>query len=126
MTALADIEKVLRVYFDGLYQADPERLRRVFHPQAIYASADETPLLYRNMEEYFSAVAVREAPASRGEVRLDTIHSIELAGENTALARVGCAIGPRRFLDFLSLVRVEGAWLIMAKVFQIIQSPAEE
>ena len=119
--AFSEIPLVLADYFDALYYCDVERLTRVFHPRAIYATADETPLLYRTMEEYFPVVAARQSPASRGEARRDHIDEIQLAGENTALARVRCSIGERDFVDLLTLVRVEGQWRIIAKVFQIIE-----
>lgn len=119
MTRFQAVSKTLNTYFDGLHFADPDRLRQVFHPQAIYASADETPLLFRDMPAYFAAVAKRVSPAARGEPREDVIDSIEFAGDNTALARVRCAIGDRSFTDFLTLVQTGGEWRIMSKVFQI-------
>lgn len=119
--AFGDITPVLADYFDALYFCDTARLEKVFHPKAIYATADETPLLYRTMAEYIPVVAARQSPASRGEVRRDAIDGIELAGDNTAFARVRCAIGSRDFVDFLTLVRTDGTWRIIAKVFQIIE-----
>jgi hypothetical protein len=116
-----DIPRVLADYFDALYFCDTEKLQRVFHPRAIYATADEAPLLYRTMEEYVPVVAARQSPASRNEPRRDYIDAIEVAGENTAFARVRCSIGSRDFVDFLTLVRTDGAWRIIAKVFQIIE-----
>jgi hypothetical protein len=116
-----DISAVLADYFDALYFCDVEKLQRVFHPKAIYATADESPLLHRTMEEYVPVVAARQSPASRGEPRCDHIDAIDLAGENTAVARVRCSIGTRDFVDILTLVRTEGAWRIIAKVFQIIE-----
>jgi len=112
---------VLETYFDGLHHADPERLAAIFHPKAIYATADETPMLYRTMDEYFPVVASRISPALSGEPRRDMVDGIEFAGENTAVARVRCSIGSRDFVDFLTLVRIDGAWRIIAKVFQIIE-----
>ena len=93
MTEIAAVSGVVQTYFDGLYHADVERLEIVFHPKAIYATADETPLLYRTMDEYFPVVAKRESPASRNEPRRDVIESIEFAGANTAFARLRCSIG---------------------------------
>ncbi len=119
MTEFAAVTGVLETYFDGLYYADTDRLAIAFHPKAIYATADETPLLYRTMDEYFPVVAKRVSPASRDEPRRDVIESIEFAGENTAFARVRCSIGTKDFIDFLTLVRTDGAWRIMAKIFQI-------
>ena len=119
--AFKEIPLVLKDYFDALYFCDTEKLQKVFHPKAIYASADESPLLYRTMAEYVPVVAGRQSPASRGETRRDWIDAIELAGENTAVARVRCSIGSRDFVDFLTLVRTGGLWQIIAKVFQIIE-----
>ena len=121
MSEFADVIGVLETYFDGLYHADIERLGIAFHPKAIYATADETPLLYRTMDEYFPVVAQRVSPASRNEARRDVIESLEFAGENTAFARVRCSIGTKDFIDFLTLVRTDGAWRIMAKIFQFTE-----
>ncbi|WP_144579133.1 nuclear transport factor 2 family protein [Agrobacterium sp. DE0009] len=120
-SAFHDITVALQDYFDALYFCDTNRLQRVFHPRAIYATADETPLLYRTMEEYVPVVAARQSPASRNETRRDHIDAIDLAGENTAFARVRCSIGQRDFVDFLTLVRSDGEWRIISKVFQIIE-----
>ena len=121
MNEFAAITGVLGTYFDGLYHADIERLGIAFHPKAIYATADETPLLYRTMDEYLPVVAKRVSPASREEPRRDVIESMEFAGDNTAFARVQCSIGTKDFIDFLTLVRTDGVWRIMAKIFQITE-----
>lgn len=116
----AAVDDLLRRYFDALYFSDADAIGRIFHPRAIYATADEDPPLYLSMREYVAVVARRPSPASRGEARHDVVESVEFAGENTALARVRCSIGDRRFLDFLSLVRDHGEWRIIAKLFQIV------
>jgi hypothetical protein len=120
-TAYRDIPLVLADYLDALHFCDIDKLQQVFHPRAIYATADETPLLYRTMEDYVPLVAARQSPASRGEQRRDHIDAIEVAGENTAFARVRCSIGSRDFVDFLTLIRTEEGWQVIAKVFQIIE-----
>ena len=121
MSDFEGVLKTLSVYFDALYSCNQEKLALAFHPQAIYATADETPLLHRTMDEYFPVVAKRESPASRNEPRRDSIEAIEFAGENTAFARVRCSIGSKDFVDFLTLIRTEDSWRIMAKVFQITE-----
>ncbi|AOF89851.1 nuclear transport factor 2 family protein [Sinorhizobium sp. RAC02] len=125
-TAFQDIYALLQDYFDALYFCDVEKLQRVFHPSAIYATADETPLLYRTMAEYVPIVAARQSPASRNEARRDHVDAIDIAGENTAVARVRCSIGARDFVDFLTLVRTDGQWRIIAKVFQILERQIQE
>ncbi|MBL8567517.1 MAG: nuclear transport factor 2 family protein [Phreatobacter sp.] len=108
---------VTALYFDGLHHSDTQRLRRVFHPQAIYATATEGKLTHLGMDAYFAVVDARQSPASRGEVRTDQIISIEFAGPVTALVRAECAIGPRAFQDLLTFVKLDGEWRIIAKVF---------
>lgn len=118
----AEVAEVLATYFDGLYHSDTERLARVFHPKAVYVTATEAGAeggapLHLTMGDYFPLVAARPSPAGRGEARRDRILSIDFAGPVTALAKVECAIGPKFFTDFLTFIRVEGRWQIIAKVF---------
>jgi hypothetical protein len=115
--AYLDVADVLSMYFDGLYHSDTKRLRRVFHPRAQYVCATEGTLTHLAMEEYFPVVDQRPSPASRGEARADDIVSIEFAGPVTAFARVHCAIGPKYFTDLLTLIRIDGRWQIISKVF---------
>ena len=115
--ALDDVHDLIGRYFDGLYRSDSELLATVFHPAAVYATATEEPLTRLSMAEYLPIVAARESPESRGEARTDAVESIEFVGPVTALARVQCSIGPKHFTDLLSLVRVDGQWQIIAKVF---------
>ena len=122
MSDFDGVMETLKVYFDALYYCDKDKLAVAFHPQAIYATADETPLLYRTMGEYFPIVAARESGALRGDARRDIVDGIEFAGENTAFARVRCSIGQQNFVDLLTLVREATRWRIIAKVFQIIES----
>jgi len=112
-----DVAAVLAVYFDGLHFADSTRLAQVFHSQAQYACVTDGTLLYRDMATYFPVVDARVSPASKGEVRRDEIVSIEFAGPVTARAMVRCSIGARHFTDFLTLIKLEGRWQIMSKVF---------
>ena len=108
---------VLQDYFDGLYESDTLRLRRVFHPLATYTCATEKPILHLGMGDYFALVDKRPSPKSRNETRRDRILSLELAGPDAAFARVECAIGQRFCTDLLTFVRVDGRWMILAKVF---------
>ncbi|XZG69301.1 nuclear transport factor 2 family protein [Chitinibacteraceae bacterium HSL-7] len=125
MNAWHEVQRVLGVYFDTLYHCDLGAFDEVFHPQALYATADEVPPLFRDMPSYRAVLAQRQSPASRDEVRNDHIDAIEFAGENTAFARVRCRIAERDFVDFLTLVRTGGRWQIVAKVFQVVSPQGE-
>jgi len=123
MDSHADVASALADYFDGLYHSDTARLSRIFHPQAIYACATEGSLTHLTIDRYFPIVDARPSPASRGEVRADRIVSIELAGPVTAIVRAECAIGPKQFTDLLTLVKLEGRWQIISKVFHFDSHP---
>jgi Putative lumazine-binding len=112
-----EVAEVLQVYFDGLYFSDTARLRRVFHPRAIYATASGDAPLILSMQEYFPIVDARPSPASRNEVRTDRVLSIEFVGTATAIAKLQCSIRPKHFVDLLTLIRVDARWQIIAKVF---------
>jgi len=120
MNSAADfsaIHSTLELYLDGLYHSDTQRLAKVFHPQAVYATAvGEQPIVWR-MEQYFPAVDARPAPATSGQARTDRVLSIELIGPVTALVKLQCAIAPRHFIDLLTLLKVDGRWQIVSKVF---------
>jgi hypothetical protein len=111
------VAEVLGVYFDGLHDSDTRALAQVFHPKAQYVCVTDGTLLYRDMAEYFPVVDARPSPASRAEVRRDEIVAIEFAGPVTARAVVRCAIAPRLFTDFLTLIKLEGRWQVISKVF---------
>ncbi|HSX93659.1 MAG TPA: nuclear transport factor 2 family protein [Hydrogenophaga sp.] len=124
MSAAADfareseaVAQVLGRYFDGLHHSDVALLEQVFHPEAHYFSATDGSLLHLDMASYFPRVAQRPSPASQGHARSDRILSIEFAGPVTAFAKVECAIPPKAFMDFLTLVKLDGAWRIVSKVF---------
>lgn len=113
----AAVAAVLGDYFDGIYFSDTSILRRVFHPGALYACATGGSLLQLGMDDYFAVVDKRPAPGKLGQLRQDRIVSIDFAGPELAIARVECAIVPKRFVDLLTMVFVNGRWQIMSKVF---------
>ena len=120
-----EIATVMADYFDGLYFSDTDRLGRAFHPDAQYVCASDGTLTRLSMAEYFPVVQARPSPASRSEPRADRIISIEFAGPVTAFVRAECAIGPKRFTDFLTFIRLDDEWRIIAKVFHfdLIEEP---
>lgn len=113
----AGVAAVLGLYFDGLHFSDTARLAQVFHPKAQYVCVTDGTLLYRDMAEYYPVVAARVSPASKGEARRDEIVSVEFAGPATARATLHCAMGDRFFTDFLTLIKLDGRWQVMSKVF---------
>lgn len=111
------IADLLKRYFDGLYHSDVECLSSVFHPKAFYSNTSNGQLEQLSMPSYFERVRNRKSPASLKQVRQDKVLFVDLIGKTTALAKVQCVIEPKFFTDFLSLLKVEGQWQIISKVF---------
>ena len=115
------IEKVLQVYFDGLYEGDTKKLGEAFHPSAHLYSADaggKAADLPR--ADWFKAVESRPSGKEKGSARADRIVSIDFAGPATAFAKVECQLPPRYFTDYLTLLKVDGRWQVISKSFHAV------
>lgn len=110
---------LMKRYYDGLYRCRKDILANVFHPQARYITASGEDVLNLDMETYFSIIDKRKSPKSNGEPHAYDIESIEFAGPVTAFARMRCFMLSKDYTDFLSLIRVDGKWVIISKVFHV-------
>ncbi|MDF2180243.1 nuclear transport factor 2 family protein [Aliiglaciecola sp. CAU 1673] len=109
---LQAVEAMLMQYFDGLHRADIALLDKIFDPQArLYA-----PGVRRSKAQWLELVAHRPVPAQIGDPFAYRVLSIELCGMQ-AIAKVACPLLGQHFIDFLSLLKEEGRWRIMAKQY---------
>lgn len=111
------IVDLLKRYYDALYRCDIALLATVFHASAQYFTASSGELLHLDMHSYFPIVEQRIPPESSGEPYTFSIDSIEFAGAVTAIARMRCSMLAKDFIDLLTLIKLEGEWKIIAKVF---------
>ena len=81
-----------------------------------YDHSDVTAISHL-LQDYFDIIAGRPAPAAQSLARHDRILSIQQAGPNTALATVQCAIPPRYFTDYLTVMKGPNGWQIVSKSF---------
>jgi hypothetical protein len=114
---LADIERALQTYFDGLYEGDPDKLGQVFHDCAHLFSASDGTLQDLPRTAWFEAVRNRRSAQSQDLPRRDWIVQIDRSGPTTAFAKVQCQIPPRYFTDYLTFVKLADGWKIVSKTF---------
>ncbi len=114
---LREIHKAVSIYFDGLYEGDAEKLASVFHPAASLTYLAEGTVKVLHRDEWLAAVRGRVKPKAAGLERLDRILSVDIAGPDMAFVKVACQMPPRYFTDYLSLLRVDGKWLVAQKVY---------
>ena len=69
--------------------------------------------------------ALKIAVSTRSEVaEHERILSVDITGPNTALVKLNCAIAPRFFTDYLSLIKLDGRWQVINKTFVAETLPA--
>jgi hypothetical protein len=118
---IAEVEKTLRVYFDGLYEGDTRKLGEAFHPVShLYSVGADGTAADLPRADWFKMVQSRPSAKSQGSERRDRIVSIDFSGPATAFAKVECQIPPRYFTDYLTLLKVDGRWQVIAKAFHTV------
>lgn len=112
-------EAVLAVvddYCRGVYRGDTALLRSVFDPRARLFAEVRGETYSRTLDEYLAIVADRQSPESLGQAFLMRPIGVEVSHE-IALAKVHCPMFDYNYIDYLSLVRQGGNWIIVNKTF---------
>ena len=118
---VADVEKVLQTYFDGLYEGNTSKLGQAFHPVShLYSIGADGKAADMPRADWFKMVEGRPSAKSKGSERRDRIVSIDFSGPQTAFAKVECQIPPRYFTDYLTLLKADGRWQVIAKAFHTV------
>ena len=111
------IEAAIRTYFDGLYEGDAEKLAQAFHPTSVLTSEQDGKLQVLPYDEWLDLVRNRPSPKAKSLARGDEIVSIDQSSPTSAFVKVKCQIPPRYFTDYLSLLKIDGRWQVVQKVF---------
>ncbi len=106
------VRHVLDEYFEGLYQADCEKLRSICSPDLILKSVD----LRRSLDEWLQLVASRPVPKDLGEPFDFKILSLDLVGKQ-AMAKLYCPLLGHPYIDFIGLLKENQQWKIVNKMY---------
>ena len=118
---VAEVEKVLQTYFDGLYEGNTRKLGEAFHPAShLYSVGADGQAADFPRADWFKMVEGRKSAKDSGSERRDRIVSIDFSGPGTAFAKVECQIPPRYFTDYLTLLKVDGRWQVISKSFHTV------
>lgn len=111
-----EIQQVLILYFEGVYNGNVDKLKQAFHQQALlFGDVNQIPY-FKTLQEYLEVVKNRKSPKVQGEEFDMVVHGIEVIG-NMAIAKVRMRILNYEYRDFLSLINTGGTWQIVNKVF---------
>jgi hypothetical protein len=111
------IKGVIQSYLDGLYESDAGKIASAFHPTSALTSVSNGELVITPRDTWLDNVRARPSPQQRGLARHDRVLAIDHVSPTMAYVKLNCAIPPRFFTDQLSLLKIDGRWQIVQKVF---------
>ena len=112
---LEAIRQTVLDYMEGMIRADLARLRNSFHPSALIVGHMAGVFTTETMDQFVRAV--EEAGGLSADVPLPaTIVVIDVAGPS-AVAKVENDFANMRYTDYLSLLKIDGKWVIVHKTY---------
>ena len=112
-----EIATALGNYFDGFYDGDVGKLRKIFHPNCHLYTATSGSLADADIETIYGRVSDRENPGDRHDPRFDQIVTIDKSGPEIAFVKLHIAVAPNYFTDYLTLLKLDGRWQIITKTY---------
>jgi hypothetical protein len=112
----AAIRQTIQYYFDGGKHRDSVALRKAFHPDARMLFAKDGKLVVVPIGEYIARVT--GSPPKPGEVDSTRrrVTAVDVAGD-AAMATVELERPDALVTDYMSLLKVDGGWMIVNKIF---------
>ena len=100
-------------YYRAMVESDGEALRALFHERALVAGHFGSGLELSSLEDFISSTVDAKSGDGPFEYRLE---GLELVGD-TAVVTVGGYSYGRWFTDHLTMLKINGRWVIMNKTF---------
>jgi len=114
----SSVEKVVQLYFDGLYEGDADKLGAAFHPTADLRWQEKGDLKILTVPDWLAWVRKRPSGKAEGKKREDFVVTIDKSDDNTAFIKVRCQLPPRYFTDYLVAFNLSGDWTIVSKSYR--------
>ena len=123
MNANKEILRVISTYFRGVYKGDVGTLRDIFHRRAQLFGEVNGHGSQKSLADYLEHVKSRKSPADLGEPFLMRALAIDVAG-SIAMAKLKCPMSGLNYIVFLTLARIQGKWLIVARTLTHVDDSA--
>ncbi len=104
-------------YFELMHTQNMDLFDKVFHPDASLFGTPDDKYNVRTAAVYKEQMMNRESPASKGEARRDDILFVDQLFDSNAIARVQLEMFGGVMQDYLSLLKVDGQWYVIAKTW---------
>lgn len=103
-------------YLAGHITGSAEEFRAAFHPKAMLYWNRDGAFAERTSADYIAGAPGK--PAADEAQRRRSIESLDVTG-NAAMAKVALDYPTVKFTDYLSLVKADGEWRIVNKIFNV-------
>ena len=116
-----DVEAVRQTvedYLVGSYEGDVERLSKAFHAKASVIGNFGSKLTWMNLEDFLNWVKTSPKASDSDQPYDMSLVSLDVTGD-AASAKVDDMFMGLKFTDYLSLVKVDGAWVIVNKTYRL-------
>lgn len=105
-----------RYYFEGVRKADTATAHRAFHPVVTMYSVRDGKLAERSIPDWLGAIAERAPTPPKPDDVPRRVVSVDVTG-NAAMAKLELAYPEATVTDYMSLLKVDGEWIIVGKIF---------
>ena len=112
----AAIRQTVQYYFDGGQNRDSLALRKAFHPEARMLFAREGELVVVPIAEYITRVGSDRLEPGEVDSTQRKVVSVDVVGD-AAMAKIELKRPDAVLTDYMSLLKVDGRWLIVNKIF---------
>lgn len=104
----------LENYIKGHETGDPEYMKKAFHTEGNLIFIRDGKYTTRSFAEYIGGMSGK--PAADESKRRRAIEAIDVAG-NAAVARIVLDYPTVKFVDYMTLLKINGEWKIVNKSF---------
>lgn len=115
------ITAAVELYFQGHATGDGNLMRKAFHPESKLFSVKDGQLAQRTAAEF--AAGFSGKPEADEAKRVRKILQLDYAGD-AAMVKVELRYPAVVFIDYLSLLKIDGRWQIVNKIFHRRQPAA--
>lgn len=112
----AAIRQTVQYYFDGGKNRDSLTLRKAFHPEARMLFARDGKLALVPIGEYITRVGSERLKPGEVDSTERKVVSVDVVGD-AAVAKLELKRPGALLTDYMSLLKVDGRWLIVNKIF---------
>jgi hypothetical protein len=109
-------------YFEGVRHSDTAAAHRAFHPVAVMYSIRDGRLAERTIPDWLITIAERAPKPPKPDAVQRRVVSVNVTG-TAAVAKTELIQPEAVVTDYLSLLKVDGEWTIVGKIFDRRPTP---